>query len=197
MGAILIRITMFYLVILSIVYALQKKLMSKYSNRFGYVMFPLIASALIITNLHSFPSLNDTEKRLALLPSNALIDLRDNYEGAFWPEWTYSFIEIYYNGRTLLIPISLVNSHDLDLELLLSQGRLDEVQQIEYDAEIIDSEINQFLSLEYVEIQSEDGNYYYLITEEGDPTSPLLLLSHGNRFYFVPKDLIPDLAGNH
>ena len=115
--------------------------------------------------------------------------------GAFWPEWIYSFIDIYYQGKTLLIPDNIVNSLDLTQEELQTQGRLSDVSFIEFDGLLSEADAELLLLLESADITLDDGVEYHLITEIRDPASPLLLLRYQRQLYFIPQDLLLEIRG--
>jgi hypothetical protein len=96
----------------------------------------------------------------------------------------------------LFIPENLLDSLELSVERLLSQGRLADVIPIELDEILTEAEVEMILGLEYVDLGTKEGNVYHFVTEEKDPNSPLLLLVHESQFFFIPEDLLTDLEGS-
>lgn len=183
----------FYLVLMGLVYALQKKLGDKFWIQYGTVAFPLLVGGLLIFNLIAYPTLNQGNKwNSSRLPSNELIDLLKNSLGQPISNWIYPLIEDHYPGRVLYIPESLTGSLDLSLEGMKNKGRLADVILIEFDYDLTGEEVDLILKMEYDKIDLMEGGVYHFITEENSPESPLLLLKHENRYFFIPEDLLPN-----
>jgi len=202
-----------YLTVLSLLLFLSIRYREKFWTRFGSVLFPILLAVLFIYNLISFPAINQPysnwayQGRLQRLPSSELLDLFETSATPLRADWIYALVEDYYLGRTLLIPENIIDSLDLSLEGLLSQGRLADVEIIEFEKKLTADEVKKVLGMRYVDmptrevdsknnITTREGDVYYFILEEVDPNSPLLLLKHENQLFFIPEDLLPDLEGS-
>jgi hypothetical protein len=201
-----------YLVVLSLLLFLSMKYREKFWDRFRSLLFPIIMAALLFYNLVAFPFINQPyfnwayRGRLQRLPSNELLDLVETNDTPLKPEWIYTFIANLYQGKTLLIPGSLIDNLDLSLENLLHQGRLAAVKTIEKKGDLTEAEIGSILDMDLVKIPTkkiddlgnvtkEDGYIYYFIQEEKNPKAPLLLLRNQNQLFFIPEDLLSGLEG--
>ena len=201
-----------YLAVLSLLVFLVLRFREKFWKWFVPVIFPILLTALFIYNLVSFTSLNQPyfnwayQGVLRRLSSNELIDLYSTSATPLKPEWIYPFIEDYYLGRTLFIPENLMDSLDLSLERLVSQGRLAAVKIIMIDGRLAESDLEGILSLEMIDIHTnelnkngnitrEEGDIYHFVTAESDPGTPLLLIRFENQLFFIPEDLLLDLGG--
>ena len=168
----------------------------KIRTRFGSVILQLVLGGTVIYNLIAFPSINQADPwSLQRVPSNELVDLFDMSLAPFKTSWVYSLVDTYYQGRTLLIPEEILDSLLLSVELLQTQGHLSEVVPIEIDDKLTKGDVELILGKDYVDIRTKDGETYHFITEEKDPSSPLLLLKYENQLFFIPDDLLPALEG--
>ncbi len=180
-----------FLIVLSIVVIHTTILRNKVWIRLGTMLFPLILVANIIYNFYSFDQINKSKEwHLQRLPSNELIDLIEMMPTPIKTRWIYPLIGEFYPGRTLSIPLKLLDSLDLSLELLQSQGRLAYVKTIEHDKKLTEHEVEMFLRMKYVELYFVNGETYHFITEEMGPNSPLLILKHESQIFIIPEDLL-------
>lgn len=169
------------------------KLHKKLRDRIGPVILQLILAGTVIYNLISFSSINQADPwRLQRLPSNELVDLVDSSLAPFKTIWIYPLIDIYCQGRTLLIPEGFLDSLNLSAELLQSQGLLADVRPIKSGGELTEGEVELILGMDQIDIRTKEGETYHFIMEEKDPSAPLLLLRYENQLFFIPKDLQPE-----
>ncbi len=181
------------LAIIGILISLLIKIWFKSWYRFGIILIPLILVGNIITNLIWFPAINQGDRwQLQRLPSNELIDLYNTSITPFKAGWIYSLVELYYQGRTLLIPDDVLDSLDISRELLQTQGQLAEVVPVDLDRKLTENEVEMILDLEGDKILMNDGNLYHFVTGGVDQKSPLLLLKYENQLFFIPGDLLSD-----
>ena len=181
------------LAIIGILISLLIKIWFKSWYRFGIILIPLILVGNIITNLIWFPAINQGDRwQLQRLPSNELIDLYNTSITPFKAGLIYSLVELYYQGRTLLIPDDVLDSLDISRELLQTQGQLAEVVPVDLDRKLTEREVEMILDLEGDKILMNDGNLYHFVTGGMDQKSPLLLLKYENQLFFIPGDLLSD-----
>ena len=165
---------------------------------FCSVLFPLILISQFTYNVISSPSLDlftifpYNQGRLERLPSNELIDLLDHGTAQSRTVWICPLIELYYQGRTLLIPDDVLDSLDISRELLQTLGQLAEVVPVDLDRKLTENEVEMILDLEGDKILMNDGNLYHFVTGGVDQKSPLLLLKYENQLFFIPGDLLSD-----
>lgn len=203
-----LEIILIYTISLSILFALSIILRGKFWHRFGALVFPILLGGVIIFNLLSFPAVNQPyfnwayQGRLQRLPSNQLIDLFKTSQTPLRADWIYPFIADYYPGRTLLIPENLLDSLELSLDQLDSQGQLAAVEVIEFNGVLEESqaEIIQEWEMAVVptreldsdgNITREEGDSYHFFREEEDTEAALLLLRYDDQLFFIPEDLLP------
>jgi len=186
-----------YLIILIMALAVSLKFREKFWKIFCSV-FPLILLCHILFNFITFRSINQNhihpayQGHLERLPSNELIDLFVTSTSPSRASWIYLLVEDYYQGQTLWIPESIIDSLDLSPERLHSQGRLADVKILDIENELSEDEIDKILSMEYAEIYTKEGVTYHFIREERDSKSPLLILQQDDRLFFFPQGLLQE-----
>jgi hypothetical protein len=195
-------IILIYSIVLILVLFLSLKFRDKFWFLFSAVLFPLISLALITYNLVRFPAFNRVDippyfqARLQRLSSKDLIELFDNSITKARSGWIYTLVEIYYQGRTLLIPEDYMEFIELSLEKLQAQGRLIDVQTIELNYVLTESRIELIQELDFSSLSTREGDLFYFVTQEKDQNSPLLLLKYGDMLIFIPQDLLPENEGD-
>lgn len=191
----------FYLIALSLVFTLSIVFRRRFWYLFGRVL-PIIFIAHFLLNMLLFPAINQAhihpayEGYLHRLPSNELIDLLYNSTSPSRIGWVYPLVEDYYIGRTLLIPNSILDSLDLSLERLRSQGRLADVIITDFRYELTDGDVDQVLDMDFIDLDTKQGDVYYFVMERNDPNAPLVLLRSENQLFFIPEDLLPGGEGD-
>ena len=187
-----------YLAVLSLVFVLLVIFRKKIPDRFGSTFFLILYPILIIYNLISFPTFTKANEWNPMpLPSNELVDLFKYSLSPSRTSWIYPLIENYYVGRTLLVSGELLDSFELSQDRLLSQGRLESVNLIDYEISLTSGDLDLILDLESIYFLNVKKNQdYYFVLEEQDPSSPLLLLRYENQLFFIPQDLLPDREEN-
>ena len=188
---------LFYLILLALVLILSIRFRNKYWSLFGSVLFPLILIVLITYNLVMFPAFNRIDvppyfqARLQQLSSKDLIDLFDKSITKARSAWIYTLVEIYYQGRVLLIPIDQLDSLGLSMERLQDQGRLMDIRMIDTDFSLTEGEVELILSLDHADLSTKEGDYFHFVTQVKDPAASLLLIKYENQLFFIPEDLLP------
>ena len=185
----------FYLIVLCLLFFLQKKLREKFWVQYGRVVFPLMITALLLFNLLSFQTINESNKWSTLrLPSNSLLDLMKNSLGLSRTSWMYTLIGEYYSGRTVLIPQNVLARLGLSVERMQSQGMLADVILLESDYYLTREEVDLILRIEHGKISTKEGPFYHFFVDNKSPDSRLLLLKYENGYFFIPEDLVPAMG---
>lgn len=185
----------FYLIVLCLLFVLQKKLREKFWVQYGTVVFPLMIAALLLFNLLSFQTFNESNKWSTLrLPSNSLLDLMKNSLGLSRTSWMYTLIAEYYSGRTVFIPGNVMAALNLSVERMQSQGMLADVILLESDYDLTEEEVDLILKMEYEKIDTKEGPVYHFYGDDQSPGSRLLLLKFDNSYFFIPEALLPNLG---
>lgn len=200
-----------FLVVLSLVLLLAILFRKKFWGLIGSV-FPYLLAGIFLINLVAFQSINRPYFNWAYqgviqrLPSNELVDLYATSGTPIKPRWIYPVIETYYQGRTLIIPENLVESLDLSLDLLETQGQLEEVDLVVEDWDLSPADLDVIMALDPDRIQTqkldsngnvtqEAGDIYHFVSVDTVSQTPLVLLRYQNKLFFLPESILQDLEG--